>query len=499
MTGTDESSTMVKPTIKYTQLFINNEFVDSVSGKRFSTFNPTNEELITEVSEADAADVDRAVAAAKAAFKRGSPWRTMDASQRGVLLNKLADLIARDKVYLTNLEVLDNGKPYAEADFDMDCAIATFRYYAGWSDKIHGKTIPADGLVMSMTRLEPIGVCGQIIPWNYPVLMVSWKLAPALASGNCCVLKPAEQTPLTALYIGALIKEAGFPAGVVNIVPGFGPTAGAAISHHNDIAKVAFTGSTVVGRLIQKASGESNLKRVTLELGGKSPLVIFDDADVEDAANIAHAAVFANMGQCCCAGTRTFVQEGIYDAFVKKAQELAEKRKVGSPFDKDVVQGPQIDIRKTKRIMALIESGKQEGARCVAGGARLPGKGFFIQPTVFADVEDHMRIAREEIFGPVQQILKFSTMEEVLRRCNDTQYGLGSGVITKSIDRALTFAQGIEAGSVWVNCYDATMVQTPFGGFKQSGHGRELGYAGIYEYLEMKTRQPQSSRFIPVH
>lgn len=478
---------ITNPTIKFTQLFINNEFVDSVSGKKFATCNPATEAVITQVSEADAKDVDKAVEAAKKAFRRGSPWRTMDASNRGRLLNKLADLIERDREYLASLEVLDNGKPFAEADFDMECAAGTFRYYAGWADKVHGKTIPADGEVLSMTRLEPIGVCGQIIPWNYPVLMVSWKLAPALATGNCCVLKPAEQTPLTSLYIASLIKEAGFPAGVVNVLPGFGPTAGAAIANHPNVDKIAFTGSTEVGRLIQKASGDSNLKRVTLELGGKSPLVIFDDADVDEAADIAHAGVFANMGQCCCAGTRTFVQEGIYEKFVAKAKDLAEKRKVGNPYEETVVQGPQIDAEQTSKIMDLIESGKKEGARCVTGGKRVAGKGFFVEPTVFADVKDNMRIAKEEIFGPVQQILKFKDLDEVIDRCNDTSYGLGSGVITKNIDTALMFAQGVQAGSVWVNCYDATMVQTPFGGFKQSGHGRELGYAGIYEYVETKT------------
>jgi len=300
--------------------------VNSVSGKTFPTFNPYNGEKICDVQEADKADVDKAVQAARQAFKRGSPWRTMDASERGRLLFKLADLIEKDKDYISSLEVLDNGKPYAEAVFDIECTISFLRYYAGYADKFHGKTIPSDGSVFSFTRLEPKGVCGQIIPWNYPLLMVSWKIGPALATGNTVVLKPAEQTPLTALYCASLIKEAGFPPGVVNILPGYGPTAGAAIASHPDIDKVAFTGSTEVGKLILEAAGASNCKRVTLEMGGKSPLVIFDDADIDEAVEIAYNALFANMGQCCCAGTRTFVQEGIYEVFVKKSVERAQKR-----------------------------------------------------------------------------------------------------------------------------------------------------------------------------
>lgn len=476
------------PAIRYTKLFINNEFVDSVSKKTFPVLNPTTGAVIADVQEGDKADVDRAVKAARDAFKLGSEWRTMDASKRGHLLNKFADLIERDKEYLASLEVLNNGKPYTEALFDMDCAIDCIRYHAGWSDKIHGKSIPADGNFVSFTRHEPIGVCGQIIPWNYPVLMAAWKLGPALTTGNVVVLKPAEQTPLTALYCASLIKEAGFPPGVVNVIPGYGPTAGAAISAHPHVDKVAFTGSTVVGKLIQEAAGKSNTKRVTLEMGGKSPLVIFDDADLEKAVEIAHSAVFANMGQCCCAGTRTFVQEGIYDAFVAKAAQLAKCRVVGDPFDEKTQQGPQIDKEQYSKILDLLKSGKMQGAKVECGGDAIPGSnGLFIQPTVFSGVQDDMRIAKEEIFGPVQQILKFKTLDEVIERCNNTMYGLGSGVLTKDIDKAMMFAQGVQAGSVWINCYDATMPQTPFGGFKMSGQGRELGYAGILEYVEVKT------------
>ncbi|KAK7866620.1 hypothetical protein R5R35_010446 [Gryllus longicercus] len=475
------------PAIKYTQLFINNEFVPSASGKTFPTINPATGQKIIDVAEADKADVDVAVAAAKRAFQRGSEWRNLDASARGRLLNKLADLIARDTEYIANVETLDNGKPYGDSVFDIQCAIDTFRYYAGWSDKIHGNTIPADGTSFTYTRREPVGVVGQIIPWNYPVLMLAWKWGPALAAGCPIVLKPAEQTPLTALYIAALSKEAGFPQGVINVLPGYGPTAGAAISSHPDVNKVAFTGSTEVGHLIMEASAKSNLKRVSLELGGKSPLVIMDDADVDEAVEIAHGAIFANHGQNCCAGSRTFVQERIYDDFVKKATAKAAARKVGDPFSEGTEQGPQIDDEMFNKVLNLIESGKKEGAKLQCGGQRFGKQGFFIQPTVFSDVSDEMRIAKEEIFGPVQSIIKFRTLDEVIDRANKTTYGLAAGIITKSLDSALVFAQAVQAGSVWVNCYDAVVPQAPFGGFKQSGQGRELGEDSLKEYLEIKT------------
>jgi len=476
-----------KVEIKYTKLFINNEWVPSASGKVFPTLNPATAEKIIDVSEADKADVDKAVKAAKAAFKFGSTWRTMDASARGRLMNKLADLIERDGEYIAQLETLDNGKTLADAKIDVYLTVGTFRYFAGWSDKIHGKTIPIDGNYFSFTRLEPVGVVGQIIPWNYPLLMAAWKLAPVLATGCVSILKPAEQTPLSALYLAALVKEAGIPAGVVNVVPGYGPTAGAAISNHPDIDKVAFTGSTEVGKLILATAGKTNLKRVSLELGGKSPLVVFEDADVDHAAAVCHGAVFVNQGQCCCAGSRTFVHESVYDSFVKKSTELAKKRTVGDPFQNGIVQGPQIDDEQFKKILDLIESGKKEGAKLQCGGARHGSKGYFIEPTVFSDVKDNMRIAKEEIFGPVQQIIKFKTMEEVIERSNATEYGLAAGIITKDIDKALTFAQAVQAGSVWINCYMALAVNAPFGGFKQSGHGRELGEDALKEYTEIKT------------
>jgi len=473
--------------IKFTQLFINGEFVDSVNGKTFAAINPSTGKKLCDVAEAEKVDVDKAVAAAKKAFALGSVWRTMDASQRGRLINKLADLIERDSDYLAKLETLNNGKPLAEAVFDMVCAVNCLRYYAGWCDKIHGQTVPADGQVFVITRREPVGVCGQIIPWNYPVLMAAWKWGPALTAGCTVVLKPAEQTPLTALYLAHLSVEAGFPAGVINVVNGFGETAGAALTSHMDVNKIAFTGSTEVGKLIMESAARSNLKRVSLELGGKSPLVVFPDCDLDEAVQISYNAIFPNQGQCCCAGSRTFVHAAIYDAFVQKATELAVKRRVGNPLEDGVDQGPQVSEEQLNKVMDLVNSGIEEGASLKCGGKRWGSEGYFVEPTVFADVTDDMRIAKEEIFGPVQQIFKFNSMEEVIERANNTNYGLAAGVITKNINTALTFAQAVQAGSVWVNCYDATMPQTPFGGFKQSGHGRELGEEGLHHYVEVKT------------
>ncbi|XP_063376949.1 aldehyde dehydrogenase X, mitochondrial-like [Cydia fagiglandana] len=477
---------MVRVDVKYTKLFINNEWVDAVSKKTFPTINPQDESVITQVAEGDKADIDLAVAAAKKAFHRYSAWRTMDASQRGLLLLKLADLLESQARYLAELETLDCGKPVKQSEEEVYFSASVLRYYAGKADKILGNTIPADGDVLSLTLKEPVGVCAQIIPWNYPIPMLTWKIAPALAAGCTVIVKPAEQTPLTALAVAALIKEAGFPPGVVNVVPGYGPTAGAALTHHPDVDKVAFTGSTEIGRIILGAATVANLKRVTLELGGKSPLVVFNDADVEKAAQIAHAAAFANGGQCCCAGTRTYVQSGVYDQFVQKAAEIAKRRSVGNPFD-DVQQGPQIDKEMYTKVLGFIEAGKKGGAKCVAGGDKLGGKGYYIQPTVFADVKDDMKIAREEIFGPVQSIFKFETFDEVVDRANDSNYGLGAGVITNDITTAMTFAKYARAGSVWINIYDHVTSQTPFGGFKDSGLGREMGEDGINQYLETKT------------
>lgn len=399
---------------------------------------------------------------------------------------RLADLIMRDIDILANLESLDNGKPFTAARGDMYFCAMLLRYYAGYADKIHGRTVPAEGNTFSYVRKEPIGVCGQIIPWNFPALMVVFKLAPVLATGCVSILKPAEQTPLTALHIAALVKEAGVPAGVFNVIPGYGPTAGAAITDHPDVRKIAFTGSTEIGQIIMQAAARSNIKKVSLELGGKSPLVVFDDANLDEVVPIAQEAIFTNAGQICCGGSRTFVQEGIYDEFVRRTVEHARKRVVGCPFDANTQQGPQVDQPTFDKILTYIEYGKKDGAKLEFGGKRWGKEGFFVEPTVFSNVTDDMRIAQDEIFGPVQSIIKFKTLDEVIERANNTIYGLAAGVFTKNIDNALVFANNVEAGSVWVNCYNATNVCSPFGGYKKSGIGRELGEEGINLYLETK-------------
>ncbi|XP_033947021.1 aldehyde dehydrogenase 1A1-like [Pseudochaenichthys georgianus] len=475
------------PPIQYTKLFINNEWHESCSGRKIPVYNPATGTLLCEVEEADTEDVDEAVRSARAAFQMGSPWRSMDASDRGQLLNKLADLVERDRLLLATLEALDSGKVFLMAYFvDLMATIKTLRYYGGWADKIHGKTIPVDGEYFTYTRHEPIGVCGQIIPWNFPVMMFAWKIAPALCCGNTVVIKPAEQTPLSALHMAALIKEAGFPPGVVNVVPGYGQTAGCAISHHMDIDKIAFTGSTAVGKMIQRAAGDSNLKRVTLELGGKNPNIVFSDCDLEHAVEQAHSGLFFNQGQCCLAGSRVFVEGPIYEEFVHRSVEKARGKVLGNPLLPGVDHGPQIDQKQFDKIMELIESGKREGATLECGGSAWGQQGLFIQPTVFSNVTDDMRIAKEEIFGPVQLIMCFRTTREVIQRANATQYGLAAGVFTNDIDKALTVSSALQAGMVWVNCYNAMSVQCPFGGFKMSGNGRELGEYALQEYTEVK-------------
>jgi aldehyde dehydrogenase (NAD+) len=474
--------------IKQTKILIDNQWVASVSGKTFETVNPATGEVLASVAEADAADVELAVKAARKAFHSKAHWRRMSASERGKLLNRLADLIEKNADELATLESLDNGKPkHVAAAADLPLVIACYRYYAGWADKIQGKTIPISGDYFCYTRHEPVGVVGQIIPWNFPLLMQAWKLAPALACGNTVVLKVAEQTPLSALRVGELILEAGFPEGVVNILPGYGPTAGAAIARHMDVDKIAFTGSTEVGHLIMKASAESNLKRVTLELGGKSPNIVFADADMEQAIEGSHFALFFNQGQCCCAGSRVFVEEKVYDQFVQKSAERAKRRVVGDPLNKITEQGPQVDDEQFKKVLGYVESGKKEGAKLVAGGERVGDRGYFVAPTVFADVQDDMKIAQEEIFGPVMSILKFKDMDELVDRANKTIYGLAAAVWTRDIGKAHHIANNVRAGTVWVNCFDVFDAAAPFGGFKQSGLGRELGEYGLQQYSEIKT------------
>ena len=483
---TEPSSTKIP--IKQTKILIDNKWVESVSGKTFETINPATGEVLANVAEADAADVDLAVKAARKAFHSKSAWRRMSASERGRLLNRLADLIEQNVDELATLESLDNGKPrHVARTADLPLVIGCYRYYAGWADKIQGKTIPISGNYFCYTRHEPVGVVGQIIPWNFPLLMQAWKLAPALACGNTVVLKTAEQTPLSALRVGELILEAGFPEGVVNILSGYGPTAGAAMANHMDIDKVAFTGSTEVGHLIMKAAAESNLKRVTLELGGKSPNIVFADADMDEAIEGSHFALFFNQGQCCCAGSRVFVEEKAYDEFVERSTERAKRRTVGDPLDRKTEQGPQVDSDQFQKILGYVDAGKKEGAKLMCGGERVGERGYFVAPTVFADVKDEMKIAQEEIFGPVMSIMKFRDMDDLVERANKTIYGLAAAVWTRDIGKAHRIANDVRAGTVWVNCYDVFDAAAPFGGFKQSGIGRELGEYGLQQYSEIKT------------
>lgn len=471
-----------------TKILIDNKWVDSISGKTFETVNPATGDVIASVAEADAPDVDLAVKAARKAFHAKSAWRRMSASERGRLLNKLADLIEKNADELATLESLDNGKPrHVARTADLPLVIACYRYYAGWADKIQGKTIPINGDYFCYTRHEPVGVVGQIIPWNFPLLMQAWKLAPALACGNTVVMKTAEQTPLTALRIGELIVEAGFPEGVVNILPGYGPTAGGALARHMDVDKIAFTGSTEVGHLIMKAAAETNLKRVTLELGGKSPNIVLADADMKQAVEGSHFALFFNQGQCCCAGSRVFVEEKVYDEFVERSTERAKLRRVGDPMDKITEQGPQVDNDQFTKVLGYVDAGKREGARLMCGGERVGDRGYFVAPTVFADVKDDMKIAQEEIFGPVMSIMKFKDMDDLVERANKTIYGLAAAVWTRDIGNAHYIANNVRAGTVWVNCFDVFDAGAPFGGFKQSGIGRELGEYGLQQYSEIKT------------
>jgi aldehyde dehydrogenase (NAD+) len=475
------------PEVKDQPMLIGGKWVDSVSGKTFPTVNPATGETICQVAEGDKADVDLAVKAARKAFESG-PWSKMNASDRGRLLYKLADLVEKNLPELAALESLDNGKPLRDAmAADLPLTVKCYRYYAGWADKIHGKTIPVDGNFFCYTRHEPIGVVGQIIPWNFPLLMQAWKWGPALAAGCTVVLKPAEQTPLTALKVAALAQEAGFPDGVINVVPGFGPTAGAAVSGHMDIDKVAFTGEGSTGQIILQAAAKSNMKRVSLELGGKSPNIVFADADVDAAVEGAYFGLFFNQGQCCCAGSRLFVEESLHDKFVERLVKKAQGQRVGDPFDPATTQGPQVSQEQFDRVMGYIDIGKKEGARILTGGKRVGSKGYFIEPTVFADVKDEMKIAREEIFGPVMNILKFKDVDEVIRRGNETFYGLAAAVWTRDIHKAHRLANSLRAGTVWVNCYDVFDAAAPFGGFKMSGQGRELGEYALEHYTEVKT------------
>ncbi|MFN7806712.1 MAG: aldehyde dehydrogenase family protein [Planctomycetaceae bacterium] len=474
------------PKVRQTQLLIDGKWVDAKGGKTFATYNPATEAKIADVAEGDAADIDRAVKAARKAFESGD-WPKMDARDRGRLMHRLADLIEQNLDELAALETLDNGKPIRDARAaDLPLVIDCLRYYAGWADKLHGDTIPIRGNHFCYTRREPVGVAGQIIPWNFPLLMVAWKWGPALAAGCTLVMKPAEQTPLTCLRLGELALEAGFPKGVINIVPGYGPTAGAALVRHPDVDKIAFTGEYRTAQIIMTEAAPT-LKRLTFELGGKSPNIIFADCDLDAAVAGTEFGLFFNQGQCCCAGSRVFVEDKIHDAFVEKLVKRARARRLGDPFDTSTTQGPQVDQAQFDKILSYIDKGVDEGAQCLTGGKRWGKKGFFIEPTVFGGVTDSMSIAREEIFGPVLSILPFRTMDEVIARANQTTYGLAAAVWTRDVAKAHQVAHSVRAGTVWINCYDVFDAAAPFGGFKMSGIGRELGEAGLANYTELKT------------
>ncbi len=482
----DKKKAFPRPAIRRTECFIGGKWVPAKSGKTFETVCPATEEKIADVAEGDAADIDAAAKAARKALETG-PWKTVSARDRGKLMFRLADLIEENLSELAALESLDNGKPVADARAgDVPLTIQCLRYYAGYADKIHGNTIPIDGNYFCYTRKHPVGVVGQIIPWNFPMLMAAWKWGPALAAGCTIVMKPAEQTPLTCLRMAELAQEAGIPDGVINVVPGFGPTAGGALVAHRDVDKIAFTGEHLTAQIIMRNAAES-LKRLTFELGGKSPNVIFGDADLDAAIKGAHFGLYFNQGQCCCAGSRVFVQENVHDEFVERVSAMNRERKLGDPLDPTTEQGPQVDKAQFDKIMGLIEAGKKAGANCVTGGKRHGDKGYYIEPTLFSNVKDDMEIAQKEIFGPVMSVLKFKTMDELIERANNTIYGLAAAVWTRDIGKAHKFAAEVKAGTVWVNCYDVFDSAAPFGGFKMSGQGRELGEDGLRPYLETKT------------
>lgn len=468
------------------KLYINGKFVESVSQKTFSTPNPATGEVLADVYEADAADIDLAVKAARAAFDNG-PWSKMSAAQRSRLMYKLADLMEVHKETLAHLETLDNGKPITETTYaDVPLAIEHIRYFAGWSTKITGQTIPVSGNYFNYTRHEAVGVVGQIIPWNFPLLMAMWKLGAALATGCTVVLKPAEQTPLSALYLAELIEEAGFPEGVVNIVPGFGPTAGQSLVDHPQVDKIAFTGSTVVGKSIMTSASKS-LKRVTLELGGKSPNIILPDADLTKAIPGALKGVMFNQGQVCCAGSRVFIQKKMYDNVVADMVSHAKSIKQGAGLDPETQIGPLVSSKQQQRVMNYIEKGLAEGAEVLTGGTNPKEEGYFVEPTIFSAVNDEMTIAREEIFGPVIAAMPFEDLDEIIERANNTEYGLAAGVWTENISKAHYIASKLRAGTVWINCYNAFDAASPFGGYKQSGIGREMGSYALNNYTEVKS------------
>jgi phenylacetaldehyde dehydrogenase len=472
------------------QLFIGGQWANAASGRTFETPNPATGETLARVAEGEAEDIERAVKAARKAFDDG-PWSRMTTSERGRLIWRIGDLIMEHQDELAQLESLDNGKPFAVARAaDVALSADMFWYMAGWATKIEGNTLSLSVPYMpganfhSYTLREPVGVVGQIIPWNFPLLMAAWKLAPALACGNTVVLKPAEQTSLTALMLAELIAEAGIPDGVVNVVSGFGETAGAALAAHHDVDKVAFTGSTEVGKLIANAA-TGNLKKVSLELGGKSPNIVFDDADPSAIAGAA-SAIFFNHGQCCVAGSRLFVQERRFDEVVEGVAEIAKSMKLGPGLEPDTEMGPLVSDEQLRRVTGYVDSGIAEGATALSGGGRHGDRGYFVQPTVLTNTNPEMKVVREEIFGPVVVASQFRDLDEVAATANDTIYGLGAGIWTKDISKAHALAKKLRVGSVYINCYNVFDAALPFGGYKQSGWGREMGHEVLENYTEVK-------------
>jgi phenylacetaldehyde dehydrogenase len=473
------------------KMLINGKWVESASGKTFPTYDPSTGEVLARIAEGDREDIDRAVKAARAAFETG-PWPSLTSSERGRMVWKLADLIEQHLQEFAELETLDNGKPLKVARAaDVPLAVDLFRYMAGWATKIEGNTIPISvpytpgAKYLAYTLREPVGVVGQIIPWNFPLLMAAWKLGPALATGCTVVIKPAEQTPLSCLLLGELVQEAGIPDGVVNIVPGYGETAGAALAAHPDVDKVAFTGSTEVGKLILQAAA-GNLKKVSLELGGKSPNVVFGDVDIDAAVAGSSSAIFFNHGQCCCAGSRLYVQNDIFDKVVEGVSARADKIRVGPGMDSTTDMGPLVSEEQLNRVCGYLESGFSEGAKAVTGGKRQGDKGYFVKPTVLVNTNDKMKVVKEEIFGPVVTAIPFKDPNELVAKANDSAYGLAAGIWTRDIQKAHRLAAQLRAGTVWINCYNIFDAALPFGGYKQSGWGREMGHDALELYTEVK-------------